>query len=75
MSVYSKLVIRLSILSVLTFGLVALTSTPAGAFDCRLDCAHQLTACQATCHGFPIPPDEGCTEACQVDYLDCLSNC
>ena len=75
MSIYAKLVVRLSILSVLAFALVALTSTPAGAFDCRLDCAHQRTECLATCGGFPIPPDEGCNELCQVDYLDCLSNC
>ncbi|HEV8184254.1 MAG TPA: hypothetical protein VGQ61_17865, partial [Candidatus Angelobacter sp.] len=61
MSVYSRLIARLSILSILAFGLSLLTSTPVKAFDCAADCRTAQQECLNECFSWPFQPDEGCS--------------
>jgi hypothetical protein len=75
MSVYLRLLIRLSILAILVFGLSVLTSTPAQAFSCLTDCYVAKQNCLAQCNSLPHKPVEGCAQFCGDPYAQCVSGC
>jgi hypothetical protein len=74
MSILGRVGLRLIILGILVFGVVAFAQ-PASAFDCRTDCVRQEQQCLADCGGLPFSPDEGCHEYCRENAQACLDNC
>jgi hypothetical protein len=73
MSTYKTLATRLGILGILIMGLTLLVPKAKADDACRLACGQQARACNAQC---PFPPfDEGCREACNVAFNECVSTC